>query len=127
MIQPDKPSMEQKFDAAFRLYADRKPRCSPRQASARIADQIRQAESPLGAGWMLTAVAGFLLAAVGATLFWRTPQAIQPGSGIQMAGNQPLSQGVVLLWIDENTPLYMTFQPPEELQENSIAGKGDKQ
>jgi hypothetical protein len=43
-------------------------------------------------------------------------RASPPGAGISPRETTPLGNGEVLIWLDEQTPLYMTFQPSAEGQ-----------
>jgi hypothetical protein len=121
MIWPDKKSPEERFDEALKAFAARTPRQAPAEAAAIISRQIRQPRQYRITDWALTTAAACLLAAVGTTLLWKTPRDLSTDSSPLYAGVQPLSQGEVLLWIDEETPLYMTFQPPDGYSE-----KGEK-
>ncbi len=69
----------------------------------------------------MTAAAAVLLAAVGGTVLRRPDRTIPEPPGASRQEAVPLGSGEVLMWIDDQTPLYMTFQVPEAEQ-----GKGGK-
>ncbi len=121
MTQSDNKSSEERFDLALKAFAARTPQRAPAQAAASIVRQIRQRPQYRITDWGLTVAAACLLAAVGTTFLWKAPRDLPNDSNRLYASAQPLSPGEVLLWIDEETPLYMTFQPPEGNSE-----KGEK-
>lgn len=50
---------------------------------------------------------------------WNLPIDPGPRADASNAATHPVGDGVVLIWLDETTPLYMTFAPPAGAQ-----GKG---
>ena len=123
MKPPVNKAPEERFDDAFKRWAERPPRLSPAEAAARMASLIREGQQRRQPRWAYAAAAAALFA-VGALVFhWArlsTPhQTPKPVLAVQEAA--PLSEGEVLMWLDKDTPLYMTFQPPAENQ-----GKGAK-
>ena len=110
-----------RFDDALRDWARRPPRTSPADAARAVTAAIaveRRRRSTRGA---VLAAAAALLVAVSGMLLWRQPA---PGHRVTTAsahsGPAGLGDGVVLMWLDEETPLYMTFQLPG----NGVTGNG---
>ena len=102
------------FEQAWKRWATQPPRQSPADAAAVIASRIRQQPAGRRPNWYLAAAAAVLFALVGTVVVWRPVRtAPQPQPESQQA-SLPLKKGEVLIWIDEQTPLYMTFQAPEE-------------
>jgi hypothetical protein len=103
----------ERFEQAFRAWAERPTRLSPEQASHAVVEAARQRRRRGTARRTLLAAAA--LGAVALTL------------GIQSDGRQPaptpppavrlepapLDAGQVLIWLDQETPLYMTFEAPQ--------------
>jgi hypothetical protein len=109
----------------FRRWAARPPATPPEEAARRVVERLeprRRSLRSLWAGWdaadLRWAAAAAVLAAAAtvAGLLW------SPGStpGPAASETPPLEQGVVLLWLDSQTPLYMTLTPPPPAAE-----KGD--
>jgi hypothetical protein len=113
--------LEQRFAAAWKRHAERPPRQSASAATAKVTLRILHRPAHRRTGWFLTAAAAVLLAAVAGTVFWRPARTIPEPLRVTDRESSPLGSGEVLMWIDDQTPLYMTFQVPEEEQ-----GKGGK-
>jgi hypothetical protein len=99
----------ERFDERFKAWAERPPRTSPeeaaRQVLARLDDGGRRGlPRPV---WLAAAAAVLLALAVG--LFAPRPP-VPPRTA--EAAAPPLDDGVVLIWLDSETPLYMSFAPP---------------
>lgn len=124
------------FETELRRWGRREPTTSGPQAVAHLRRRMDEGvtKEPV-AGWRRPAVAwSFALAlAVGAGLLavslldrltddrpgidsvadrpsWQLPADL-PQDAAPTDGH-PTNEGVVLLWLDETTPLYMTFEPP---------------
>ncbi len=114
-----KPSDEKipgdRFEETWRNWVRRPPRKSPAEAAARVAGLIRDRRRQRRTIWACAAAA-VVMAAVGVAIRWadlsRQPVSVPPAALVQEAPQ--LGQGEVLMWLDEETPLYMTFQPPEQ-------------
>ena len=122
MRQSGQDDADKDFVAAWRSWVNRPPKLDPREAASRITARIRRRTPWYAVRWGLAAATAMLLVAVGATVLLRreiAPQHRQPESA---SAPSPIGKGEVLIWLDERTPLYMTFQAPEPIQE-----KGDKQ
>ena len=118
----DEDQLDERFTEAWRKWANQAPTKSPAEAAARIAARI---EGPLPGPrplWLLAAAAAVLLAVTGSTVLWRHTRQVSFQPPAVADQSRPLGKGEVLIWLDEQTPLYMTFQEPE-----SEPGKGEKQ
>ena len=114
--------LDGRFVEAWRRWVNRPPSLSPAASAARVASRLTAARPSRRPRWALAAAAALLLTVTGTTvLWWRGRPAELPP---QTAADQtrPLGKGEVLIWLDEQTPLYMTFQEPEP-----GPGKGDRQ
>lgn len=99
-----------RFDDAFRDWANRAPGRTGAEAARAVAAAIRAQQRRRLARWSGLAAAAALVVAVSTGVLRRpeTPSAISVNAGdVRTAG---LTDGVVLMWLDEETPLYMTFQ-----------------
>ena len=105
---------EQQFLNAWKIRAQQQPRLSPGEAAARVVGRLPK-RSPSRPWWLLAAAAVVLSAAL--TVHWATlsRRTTQTGTGIDLQQSPAMSEGEVLIWLDDKTPLYMTFQPPEAL------------
>ena len=112
MREPVEADREKRFEAAWRVWAGRPARRSPRQAADDVADAIRVRRARLHV-WLPAAVAASLLVAVTLSTRWiSSPVRQVPVSPAEPFQTAPLSPGQVIFWLDEETPLYMNFQPP---------------
>ena len=117
MKVPEDDGRNAEFEEVWKRWSARPPRLSAEEAAALVASRIRQRPVRRQPNWYLAAAAVVLLALVGTVAIWRpvrTPTESQPAS---QQASLPLGKGEVLIWIDEQTPLYMTFQAPEEEEE----------
>ena len=115
-MNPPKPiSPEEEFEDAWKRWAHSPPRQSPGEAASRIRSMIEQRRRRRQPAWLYAAAAAVLVATVALMLHWArlAPPTIpsQPPAVVQAPPQ--LGEGQVLMWIDDKTPLYMTFQPPE--------------
>jgi len=107
---PEEP-VEKRFEEAWRRRLERPLRTPPPQAAARIAAQLESRRRSRITRWIPLAAAAAVALAVGVTLLREpAPQLSLPARPTPEV--RPLGEGEILLWLDENTPLYMTFQPP---------------
>ncbi len=114
MKLPEDDGLNAEFEQAWKRWSAQPPRQSPADAAATVAFRIRQRPAVHRSNWYLAAAAAVLLALVGTVVVWRpVRKTIQPQQESQQA-SLPLGKGEVLIWIDEQTPLYMTFQTPED-------------
>ncbi len=122
MDRQDKDRIGDRFTEAWRAWANRPPKLSSSEAAARVAARIAAERHSRTPQWYLAAAAAVLLAVTGATVLWRHERSVPSESRATVDQSRPLGKGEVLMWLDEQTPLYMTFQEPD-----SEPGKGDRQ
>lgn len=106
----------QDFEERFRRWARRPPRTPAEEAARRVADRLPpRRESPFRA-WPGLAAAAVLL--LGLALWLVLGPATEPPAQPPVLRAEidepvhPADSNEVLLWLDESTPLYMTFAPP---------------
>jgi len=121
----------QRLEASWRRWARRPPRRSSEEAARRVLARLEDGSSRspsavrLGpAVWRWAATAAVLLVTLGIWLL--APGLPEPGEEAGSLGatsrqesprlSEPpvMDHGVVLLWLDAETPLYMTFAPPRD-------------
>jgi hypothetical protein len=123
MKPPINQAPEERFEKAFKKWAEKPPRVSPEAAAARMASLIRARQPRRQPRWAFAAAAAALFGVVAVAFHWArlsAPPAAPAVAIVQEA--PPLGEGEVLMWLDKDTPLYMTFQPPAEGR-----GKGGRQ
>lgn len=113
----EKDPME-RFDDDLRAWSARPATRTPAAAARQIAARIEGGPAPrprLHPAWAWTAAG--LAAAVGIAGLLRVggappaaPPGLAPASPETAAGTLP--DGQVLIWLDPETPLYMSFAPP---------------
>ena len=99
-----------RFDDALREWANRAPGRTGAEAAQAVSRAIRMRRRRRLARWSGLAAAAALVIAVSTGIIWRPktpPTFIVAAGDIRTAG---LADGVVLMWLDDETPLYMTFQ-----------------
>lgn len=100
-----------RFDEAFRAWARRPPRTPARRAAERVVARLDRgrARSALSLPpFRLSAAAAALALAIAAAWFVSRPGPVPNDS----VARPPLEEHVVLLWLDPETPLYLTVAPP---------------
>ena len=117
MKTPEDDDLDRRFAEAWKNWAGKPPQKSPAAASAEVMAGIRRRASEHPWGRSLAAAAALLLAVGAAGLWqpWRKTPVTRPAGLEEMV---PMGKGEVLIWLDEQTPLYMTFQAPAEEQGN---------
>jgi len=99
------------FEKQWREWGQRPLMTSPEEAARRVVQRVGHARTLRPWRWMAgaAAAAAMVIAAVGVV------REDLPREGLVssvVASDRSLEQGVVVMWIDEQTPLYMTFQDP---------------
>ncbi len=111
MTRIGEPDRERDFEDRWREWASHPPHRSPASAARAVRTRLSRPPAPR---WWLPAAAAAL--AVTALLSVRSlgPPGPVPAS-LPLAGAEatpPLGDGEVLIWLDKDTPLYMTYQQP---------------
>lgn len=115
----DERDPDARFDDALRTWAARPPHRPPTAAAREI--RARLTAHPTSAwpprhGWAW-ATAGALVVAVGLGGLLRLGRSgpgteAPPVASAAVPAATPLGDGEVLIWLDAETPLFMTFAPP---------------
>lgn len=115
-----------RFEERWREWSHRPPRQDASQAAHRVMTRLDErssvSSSERGFGswtWRLAAAAAVLVLATGLWLLLPglppsiSGPASQPPEGLETTETPVMGDGVVLMWLDADTPLYMTFAPPQ--------------
>lgn len=104
---------EDRFLEAWKHWAQRPPRQSPAEAAAAVSRRLPLRQQRRS--WWALAAAAAMTVTVALAVQWSIfiRRATPPGPTINLQESAPMSKGEVLIWLDDETPLYMTFQPPE--------------
>jgi len=107
-------SAEDRFDEALRAWAEQPPRLAPTAAARAVVERLGdRGRRPPRLAWALATAAAVVLAAVGMVVVRvASPPLAPPQVGMVLA-TPTLSEGQVLIWLDDRTPLYMTYAAPE--------------
>jgi len=102
------------FDEAFRSWAERPPHTPADEAAQQVMARLPERR---GGGWFSGSRSRFATAAVGLALLLGVGWAmLQKPQGVSAPAQEvslpPLPDDVVLLWLDDKTPLYLTVAPP---------------
>lgn len=140
-VPNDDGTRQRDFEERWRRWARRPPRTSPESAAHRVLTRLAEPTPqpwwrPAG-GWASPGARRLVAAAlaVAAVGLWLLTAGLpfpgtDPGPGLgsddSPAPTFPetpvMADGVVLMWLDAETPLYMTFAPPPQ---ESGAEKGE--
>lgn len=109
---------QRELEDAWRRHAARPPDLSPEDAAARVLRRLAERHGVTRRGrhhWRLAAAALLLVVLLAAAVLLRLPAApsAPPRAG-EVAETALSSDGVVVLWLDEETPLYLTLEPPAD-------------
>lgn len=107
----EEPDRVEEFEGALKEWAERPTRRSPEEAGRRTVEAARQRQRRTRAVRTLLATAALLAIAVtlGIQRQGPLPEATPPAASVAPA---PLGAGQALIWLDAETPLYMTFEAP---------------
>jgi hypothetical protein len=104
---------ERRFEERWLRWARRPPRLAPEEAARRVSDALQQRRARRSASLALVAAAAVLAVALPLSLPRTPPTPALDGGPAAGTAQVGLGENQVLIWIDEETPLYMTFQAPE--------------
>ena len=106
-------SPDERFDEALRDWGGRPPRLDSASAAAAVASRLRERRRhPPRLVWALATTAAVALAAVGVLVVQVATPPIGPQQVGMVAATPTLTEGQVLIWLDEETPLYMPYAAP---------------
>ena len=101
---------QERFDEAFREWAARPPGTKPEIAARRVTDRIRRHPPRSRRSWLVAAAAVAALAAGSVALLQLASPPDSPGPAPVTSRAVDLDTDEVLIWLDPETPLYMTFR-----------------
>lgn len=113
MTSPQKQDAEERFAQAWRDWLERPLKKDASTAAAQIAGLLQQRSQARRPRWIPLAAAAALACVIGVSMFRVLRQAPPPRPPAEIGEASSLGKGEVLIWLDEHTPLYMTFQPPD--------------
>ncbi len=101
------------FEQAWKEWVQRPPETSAATAAERVVAAARASRVRRRPRWIMAAAAAAALVVAGFTAHFALRWQTEPVSTAMVApAVAPLGSGEVLIWLDDDTPLYMTFQPP---------------
>ncbi len=103
---------ETRFIHAWKGWLERPPRTAAPEAAVRMSSLVLQQRSGLRR-WVPLAAAAGLAGALIMSVLWLPRRVPMPGPSDVTRSAAPLGKGEILIWLDDATPLYMTFQPPD--------------
>ena len=101
-----------RFEEAWRRWATRPPGRGPEAAARGVAAALRRRRERRRLRQIMLAAAAAVLIVVPLAVYRSARPPVDPEAGVFL-GEPPAAEGQVLIWLDEKTPLYMTFQAPE--------------
>lgn len=109
----DRRDRVDEFEQALKTWAQRPPRISPQQAASRVSEAALRRQRRAHARRTLLATAALLVVAL--TFGIRRHRGLPESTPPPTAQLEPaaLGAGQALIWLDAETPLYMTFEAPE--------------
>ena len=105
---------QDRFDEAFKSWAKQSPPTPGDEAARQVMARLPERRSLMwSAGSQLRLAAAAAGLALVLVVSWATlPQSPDPVALAQEVSLPPLQENVVLLWLDDQTPLYLTLAPP---------------
>jgi cytochrome c-type biogenesis protein CcmH/NrfG len=97
------------FEGAWKAWAERPARRSPPEAGRRVLEATRRRQRRRRTVRTLLATAALLAIALTVGLHQQVPT---PEPAAPPLASAPLKAGQALIWLDAETPLYMTFEAP---------------
>lgn len=114
MREPENDPMDP-FIREWKDWLERPARKSAAEAAGEISAVLRSRPRGGRPHWLALAAAAAVvcLAVISVFTIGRRPREIRPA--VVREAFAPLGNGEALIWLDERTPLYMTFQAPDTL------------
>ena len=108
----DERDRVEEFERAWKAWAERPARRPPEEAGRRVLEAARRRQHRRRTVRTLLATAALLVVAV--TLGVRRQGPVPEGTAPAPPplASAPLEAGQALIWLDAETPLYMTFEAP---------------
>jgi hypothetical protein len=106
------PDPERNFEEKWREWSRRPPRKSAAFAAAEVKRELRGHRAPVHR-WRVPAAAAAVAVCgyIGVRLLNPpAPAPVPPPAVVTVPAAAPLNDGQVLIWLDSETPLYMTYQ-----------------
>jgi peptidoglycan/LPS O-acetylase OafA/YrhL len=103
----------EEFEGAWKAWAERPARRSPEEAGRRVVAATRRRRRRSRAIRALLATAALIVVAVAVGVRSERPVPEATPAVAPPLAPMPLGPGQALIWLDEDTPLYMTFEAPE--------------
>ena len=112
---------QDRFDQELRQWGSRPPRRSAQRAAREVRERLETPRRGFTstASWQAAAAfAAVLAVAVGLWIahpsedFGEATPPMPPVSSVAELAPAPLDEGVVLIWLDPETPLYLTLKAP---------------
>jgi len=103
----------EEFEGAMRAWARRAARTSPQEAGRRVLEVGRQRQRRRRMIHTLLATAALLVIAVAVGVHRPGPAREATPETSPRRASAPLGAGQALIWLDAETPLYMTFEAPQ--------------
>ena len=101
------------FERALKAWAERPPRRTPEEAGRRAVEGARRRSRRTRAVRALLATAALVVLALTLGLPREGPAPEgSPPPEVGPLASAPLGAGQALIWLDAETPLYMTFEAP---------------
>jgi hypothetical protein len=110
-IVGDERDRVEEFEGAWKEWAERPARRSSEEAGRRVLEAARRRQRRHRTVRTLLATAALLVIAVTLGVRRQGPEPA-PAAEPPLA-SAPLGPGQALIWLDAETPLYMTFEAPE--------------
>lgn len=116
MTRTNSQDPEDRFNEAWKEWVRRPPTRSPADAAAAVLSRLPVRHERRY--WWALAAAAALTVTIALAFHWSdfVRRAGSPGANMSRQEATPMGNGEVLIWLDEQTPLYMNFQPPENGQ-----------
>ncbi|MBZ5497429.1 MAG: hypothetical protein LAP85_13590 [Acidobacteriia bacterium] len=85
----------------------------PFEAAAQVARLLQTPKQVSRPRWIPLAAAAAVMCSIGVSVFLVLRQAPPSQPPAETREVSSLGKGEILIWLDDRTPLYMTFQPPD--------------
>ena len=108
----------ERFEEEWRRWATRPTGRGPQAAARDVAAAVSRRRERRRLRRVVLAAAAAVLIVVPLAVHQSSRLPLDPEAVPASLGESPAPAGQVLIWLDEKTPLYMTFQAPEGAERN---------